>query len=93
MQRFVVDEDRLLISDGETIEFFWRGTSPGSLKWRFHLVHAGAEMSLNRKGDTVSVRLGDRYAAGISGNAFFDIPVARSDEMLAFFRSVGIQPT
>jgi hypothetical protein len=93
MQRFVVDDDRILVSDGETIEQFWRGVNAGSLKWRFHLVHVGAEMSLNRKGDKVAVKMGDRFGSGIAGDVQFDVPVERSDELVEFFRRVGIQPT
>ncbi|MCU1364942.1 MAG: hypothetical protein JWL72_3330 [Ilumatobacteraceae bacterium] len=93
MQRFVVDDDRLLVSDGETLEYFWRGVSPGSQKWRFHLVHAAAEMSLNRKGDEVAVKVGDRYSGATSVDVAFEIPVARSDELVQFFHAVGIQPT
>ncbi|MCU1395936.1 MAG: hypothetical protein JWM34_4364 [Ilumatobacteraceae bacterium] len=89
----MVDEDRLLVNDGETLEWFWRGVSPGSQKWRFHLVHAAAEMSLKHNGDEVAVTVGDRYSSATSGDVCFDLPVARSDELLEFLRRAGIQPT
>jgi hypothetical protein len=90
--RFVIDGDRLLVADGETLELFWRGTNSGSSKWRFHLSHVGAEMSLRRKGDEVVVSIGDRYGHGIAGDITFDIPVGRSAELQAFLHSAGIQP-
>ena len=92
VERFVIDDDQLLVFDGETIEFFWRGVSPGTCKWRFHFVHVGADMSLNRKGNEVAVTVGDQYGSGYSG-VQFNIPVARSDELLAFFTQAGIRPT
>lgn len=90
MERFVVDADRILLADAETIEFFWRGTNSGSSKWRFHRSHVGAEMSLHRKGDEVAVKLGDRYSGGIAGDVVFDLPIERSAELQAFLGGLGI---
>jgi len=93
MERFDVDADRILLTDAQTIELFWRGTNNGSSKWRIHLSHAGVEMSLNRKGDQVRVKVGERYGGGgVAGDIVFDIAPARSGELQAFFQRAGIQP-
>jgi hypothetical protein len=93
VERFVVDADRLLAADGETIELFWRGVNSGSSKWRHHVAHVGADLSLRRGGDRVHVKIGDRMTGGVAGDITFDIPVERADELQAFLVGHGIQPT
>ena len=92
MERFDIDADRILLTDAQTIEFFWRGTNNGSSKWRIHLSHVGVEMSLNRKGDQVRVKVGERYSGVVAGDVVFDIALDRSSALQAFFQRAGIQP-
>ena len=91
MERFTVDADRILLADGETVEFFWRGTNSGSSKWRFHVSQMGAELALKRKGDEVAVKLGDSYGRGIAGDVVFDLPLPRVDELKAFLARAGVR--
>lgn len=88
----MIDDDKILLADGETIELFWRGTLNGSKKWRFHVSHAGADLSLDRKGTRIDVKLGDRYSNRVSGDVQFDVAVERSDELQGFLHRAGIQP-
>ena len=92
MERFDVDADRILLADGETLEFFWRGVNPGSSKWRFHVSQVGAELSLNRKGTHVDVKIGDRYSGRIVGDVQFDVSVERSKELAQFLARNGVPP-
>ena len=91
-ERFDVDADRILLADGETLEFFWRGTNPGSSKWRFHAGQVGVEMSLSRKGTHVDVKIGDHYNQRISGDILFNLPPDRAHELQQFLVRNGIQP-
>lgn len=90
MQRFMIDAERILVSDGETIEFFWRGTTNGSSKWRFHVVHAAAELTPKRKGDEIAVKLGESSGRGVSGDVSFDLSVGRADELTSFLAQAGV---
>lgn len=90
MERFVIDADRILLADAETVEFFWRGTGNGSSKWRFHVSHVGAQISVNRKGDRVALKLGERRGAGVSGDVEVELPVDRQADLRAFLERAGV---
>ena len=84
MYEFVVEADRIISFDGRIVEQFWRGTNPGSSKWRIHQAHVGAEISSTRKADVYRVHIGERYSGRVAADIQFDVAASRLAEIQAF---------